>query len=142
MTKCRVCCREVDINTDHVIECDTCTMKGVAHVRALERAVGMDIKDTNYYKMALKRYIHNERAPKLAGRLENLRKKKGWSIKTLADILGISKQYANNMLKGQKALNIKALELIGIKIYKKRKATLLRSYFWDTFGVENKNTSL
>jgi len=138
MTRCSICGQQVDINADHIIECATCTMRGVAHVEALEKEVGMDIKDTRYYKMAVKKYIHNERAPRLALRLDNLRKSKGWTSKVLAEIIGVSKQYTCDMLRGRKPLNIKALALIGIKINGKKRTDLLRAYFWRTFGIENK----
>jgi DNA-binding transcriptional regulator YiaG len=91
--------------------CPSCTAKIVMKIRALENSTNISITSTAALELAKKRADKKEKS-RLNSELKKIRKAKGWSAQNTALLLGVSRQYLNQMESGAKPLNTKALRLI------------------------------
>ena len=94
------------------VTCARCTQAKVNFIRMLERETRIEIRNTMEYQDALLSWKEKKKAKTLNKKLKELRKKKGWSLRSMAAELETSVKYLSEMESGRKPLSKRALRLL------------------------------
>ena len=90
--------------------CGTCVQYRVSLVEKLENLLHTDFYDTTDLHQKVRAYLTNQNTPYI--KLRKYRKEKGYSSRTMAEILSVSREHYSRMEAGRKPLNSKALEIL------------------------------
>ena len=111
LKRCSYCGKDLrkwNVDPLSTLVCDDCTRKLVGRVKFLEKETGIDIVDTTHFYLAVEAYGEKRRR-NLSQDLKKVRNERGWSLRRLADHLGIHHSYVSLMENGRKPLSEKAL---------------------------------
>ena len=95
-----------------LIVCARCTQAKVNFIRMLEHEMGIEIRNKLEYQDALLSWNEKKATTAFNKKLRDARKGKGWSQKTMAAYLGVTKQRLNDMESGRRPLTKSNLRLI------------------------------